>query len=330
MDGRESSGEIARAAAAWVARMDRAPLCAADQARLRHWLAADIRRRGALVRAQALWLKAAAAANALPPARLPDPANATVQAPPRARHGSARRRTLLRWSGAAAASLMLAVLLFVSVPVPTAYATAKGEMRRVPLADGSTLTLNTQSRVRIHQDDGHLRVQVVRGEVFFEAAANATPLRVEVDGRRFDANAAAFAVRRLDGQPAQIVVQNGRLDAVDGNAGGARIGANMRLSIPPGRGKVAPTPLSATDLQQELAWRDGKIAFRGESLAHAARSFSRYSDIRIVIADPELASEPITGLFAASNPVGFARAAAAVFGAHASQGDGVVVVSRQH
>ena len=49
-------------AAAWVARMDRAPLCAADQARLRHWLAADIRRRGALVRAQALWLKAAAAA----------------------------------------------------------------------------------------------------------------------------------------------------------------------------------------------------------------------------------------------------------------------------
>ena len=41
MDGRESSREIERAAAAWVARMDRAPLSAGDQERLRRWLAGD-------------------------------------------------------------------------------------------------------------------------------------------------------------------------------------------------------------------------------------------------------------------------------------------------
>ncbi len=329
MDGPESSAEIARAAAAWVARMDRAPLDAADQQRLRLWLAGDIRRRGALVRAQALWQQAHAAGNTLHRAHLQAAAGATTTAPARHRRGDGRYRALLRWSGAVAASLVLAALLFVSVPVPTAYATAKGEMRRVPLAGGSTLTLNTQSRVSIHDDDGRLRVEVERGEVFFEAAANATPLRVEVDGRRFDAGTAAFAVRRLAGQPAQIVVQTGWLDAVDNGVASAGIGANMRLSLPAGHAAAAPTPLSATDLQQELAWRDGKIAFRGESLADAARSFSRYSDVHIVIADPDLAGEPITGLFAASNPVGFARAAAAVFGAQAHQRDGVVVLSRR-
>ena len=330
MDGRESSREIERAAAAWVARMDRAPLSAGDQERLRRWLAGDARRRGALLRAKALWLQAGALGDTAWPHR-PEagPHDAGVRTL-RPRHAGSRRRTLLHWSGAAAASLLLAVLVFVSIPVPTAYATAKGEMRRVPLSDGSTLTLNTQSLVRIHEDHGRLRVKVVRGEVFFEAAANATPLRVEIDGRRFDANAATFAVRRLGDQPAQLVVQNGRLDAVDADGTIARVGANMRLSMPAGRGAAGSTPLSATDLQQELAWRDGKIAFRGEPLGDAVRSFSRYSDIRLVIADPELAGEPITGLFAANNPVGFARAVAAVFGARVRQHEGVVVVSREH
>ncbi len=330
MDGRESSREIEQAAASWVARMDRSPLSAGDQERLRRWLAGDARRRGALLRAKALWLQAGVLGDT---SRLHGPAagpgNAAPPALTRTRQGGNRRRALLRWSSAAAASLLLAVLVFVSIPVPTAYATAKGEMRRVPLSDGSTLTLNTQSLVRIHEEHGQLRVKVVRGEVFFEAAANAMPMRVEIDGHRFDANAATFAVRRLEGQPAQLVVQNGRLDAVGTDGSFAAVGANMRLSMPAGHGKAGSTPLSATDLQQELAWRDGKIAFRGEPLGDAVRSFSRYSDTRLVIADPELAGEPITGLFAANNPVGFARAVAAVFGARVRQQEGVVIVSRE-
>ena len=55
MDGRETSQAIERKAAQWVARMDRGPLDAQEQGELQHWLSGDARRRGAFIRARALW-----------------------------------------------------------------------------------------------------------------------------------------------------------------------------------------------------------------------------------------------------------------------------------
>ncbi|MEL1263345.1 FecR family protein [Pseudoxanthomonas putridarboris] len=325
MDGRETSRDIERTAAHWVARMDRAPLSAKDEARLQRWLAGDARRRGALLRAKALWLQAESLRgtgqlrelNAAPRA-------ATVASPPQRRWDPHRRR-LLQWSGAMAASLLLAVFLFVSVPVPTAYATTKGEMRRVSLADGSALTLNTDSKVEVYDDAGRLRVKVKRGEVFIEAAHVAPPLVVEVDGRRLNASAAVFVVRMLAGQPAQVTVQDGEVELA---ATSTTVAANTHLSLPDRHGKVQTASLSPDQLQSRLAWREGKISFQGETLAEAVADFARYSDTRIVIADPELARMPITGLFAANNPVGFGRAVAKVFDTDVREERNRVVVGR--
>jgi len=53
-----------------------------------------------------------------------------------------------------------------------------------------------------------------------------------------------------------------------------------------------------------------------------------YSDTRIEIRDPALAREPVTGLFAASDPVGFSRAVAQVFDARLQRDGDTVVLSR--
>jgi transmembrane sensor len=75
---------------------------------------------------------------------------------------------------------------------------------------------------------------------------------------------------------------------------------------------------------RELAWREGKIAFEGERLDQAAAQFARYSRTRIAIPDPALAAEPVSGLFAAADPVGFSRAVAAIFDAKLDQnGDSI-------
>jgi len=47
---------------------------------------------------------------------------------------------------------------------PLSYATAVGEQRTVQLADGSRLTLDTDTRVRIHLDDALRAVTLVKGE----------------------------------------------------------------------------------------------------------------------------------------------------------------------
>ncbi|NYI24258.1 hypothetical protein [Sphingobium indicum] len=74
--------------------------------------------------------------------------------------------------------------------------------------------------------------------------------------------------------------------------------------------------------EQFLAWREGMLSFGGELLADAVRAFDRYGSARIVVADPDLAKQRITGLFKANDPRGFAVAVAASFGGSVtSQGD---------
>ena len=52
---------------------------------------------------------------------------------------------------------------------------------------------------------------------------------------------------------------------------------------------------------------------RDATLAEAARAFSRYSDIRILVS-ADVENQTVTGLFVANDPVGFAKAAALSLG----------------
>ena len=95
-----------------------------------------------------------------------------------------------------------------------------------------------------------------------------------------------------------------------------RLTANMltELSVSPGSALPQPQIVDADELNRDLAWRDGRIAFEAETLAEAAAVFARYSDIRIVIDDPAVSSKKITGLFTANDPISFAKAAAGSLG----------------
>lgn len=127
---RETSQDIERAAAGWVSRMDRAPLTPGEAEALSQWLARDRRRRGAFIRARALWMRSESA-RALGPQYDPEQFQPAVAEPPPA--PVERRRPMMKWSGALAASLVVVVMLVATLQMPAAYATAKGEIRTVPL-----------------------------------------------------------------------------------------------------------------------------------------------------------------------------------------------------
>ncbi len=243
-----------------------------------------------------------------------------------------RARRWMEWGSALAASLVLVVTFAAVLQAPSAYATAKGEMRMVPLGDGATVTLNTDTRIRIYEDHGRKRIRLLRGEVLVEDANAATPTLVEVDGRQLAANRASFVVRKLDGQPARVLVQEGKVQ-VTGTARGERVSliADTGLSLQAhGADAGQPMHLAAGQMGRELAWREGKIALQGETLAEAAAIYARYSDTPIVIADPGLARMQVAGLFATNNPMGFSRAIADVFDAQVSRERDRIVVSRAH
>jgi transmembrane sensor len=236
---------------------------------------------------------------------------------------------------AAAVGLACLVMLPVTMHSPTAYATERGEIRMVPLGDGSTATLNTITRIRVRYDGAQRLVTLHAGEVWFEVVRDpARPFVVEVDGRRLTAHGdASFLVRKLDGLPLHVSVHEGHVDLpAAGDGGGPRstLDTSRRALLPSSGPGLVTGPLPRAELVREIAWREGRIAFHGETLAEAAAAFDRYSDIRIVIDDRALAREPVTGLFAANDPVGFGRAIGGVFNAEARIVDGDVVIARAH
>ena len=331
MAKRDTSRDIDQAASTWAARLDRGPLTPEGEKAFQAWLSGDPRSKGALLRAQALSLMSESA-QALGPGFDP----IAFEEPRPSRPANLSRRRALTWTGGAVAAASL-VALGVSMPAAGAViSTERGEIRLVPLKDGSTVLLNTESSVRVKYDEGERFVTLLKGEAYFSVARDEMrPFIVEVNGRRLRTAQAGFRVRKLDKDPVEVLVNQGQVDVAAPNqtaaANALELKANTRLilSAPANGLFVAEHPQKITPeaVTRELAWRDGKLAFEGETLKQAADTFARYSDTRIQIRDAGLAREPVTGLFAANDPVGFSRAIARVFDAKLERdGDDVVLI----
>jgi transmembrane sensor len=329
MAQRETSRDIDQAASDWTARLDRGPLTPMEDEALQAWLNGDPRSKGALLRARALSMMSESA-QALGAGFDPS----AFEAPRRSPLTGLSRRQALTWTAGAAGVAALAAL---GVGLPAAGAvisTERGEIRLAPLKDGSTVLLNTETRIRVQYSDGERRVTLLKGEAYFSVARDEKrPFVVEVNGRRLSTVQAGFRVRKLDEDPVDVLVNQGQVDLAASNGAGAlALKANTRLVLPDAvHGRSVdqwPQGVGPEVVTRELAWREGKLAFEGETLKQAADTFARYSAVRIRIDDPSLAREPVTGLFAANDPAGFSRAIARVFDARLEQDADSLVLTR--
>jgi transmembrane sensor len=303
MPVRRISAAIDEEAARWAARLDRGPLEPAEETRLSAWLARDARHLGAYARAQAV-LASADRARAL---------GAGLVVPPEARAVS--RRRLFGWAAAAAAATVAAVpaLRFAGQAFGgRRLETRRGEVQLVSLEDGSRITLDTASRVVTRFDADVRRVELVAGEALFDVARDkARPFIVRAADTEVRAIGTSFSVAvRADGA-VRVLVREGLVDVRRlRSAAVVPVGANHVALVSDAAEVPAPTVLPPDEVDRQLAWREGMIAFENERLDVAIAQFARYSDTPIRITDPELAERRISGWFSSSDPRGFARAAA--------------------
>lgn len=316
MHDRETAETIDDAASEWAARIDRG-LSEPEQQALDAWLAVDTRRIGALARARALWVHADQAVAA--PPTLPDPPA-----------GLLGRRRLLAGGATALAATLAGVLVVPRLLGDSGeLASGIGETRRITLEDGSAVTLGPGTRLRRSFDSARRLIELVSGEAFFEVAQDARRPFVVLAGQlTMRALESAFGVRAIEGVPLAVIVSTGKVRV---GAGGVErvLESNMRLDASAPGATARVTRLEPDALQRSLAWREGILAFEGDMLASVAKQFDRYGAARIVIADPVLAREPITGSFAANDPRGFARAIAASLGARVAIEGDTIRLSRQ-
>lgn len=320
---RQTARQIDEAAAQWAARVDAGVWSVEDEAALKAWLAGDVRRLGAFARVRAVALhteRAKALGPQFDPARF-------VETPIMQ---SSRRRFLVGGAIAAGAA-GLGVLGAAWLAQRQVYSTRKGETRVLALKDGSVVTLNTDTKLAVSLTQERRVIRLLHGEGLFEVAKDkARPFIVHAGEAQALAVGTSFTVQHLDDRPMQVLVREGVVEVRGGGDRSlpVRLTANMRALSQRQGGGVSAETIDEPQLNRELAWRDGRISFSGETLERAAGEFARYSDTRIVIDDPALGREEIAGLFQANDPVGFAQAAAVSFNGRVQVGDGVVRISR--
>ena len=182
-------------------------------------------------------------------------------------------------------------------------ATGHGEVREVELPDGSRAALNFDSAARVRYYPRRREVRLERGEAFFEVAGDAgRPFTVDSGTSRLKVLGTAFNVRAA---PHLVVqVREGRVELQpDREATLALVmGPGAGVAIDPATGRQRSVPTTADSVGD---WRSGQIHFRRTPLAEVVQELSRYLGRSVTLADPELASQPISGVAATADPQAF-------------------------
>ena len=324
---------ITQVAADWYAAHRSGPLTETDRAAFLAWLKASPIHIEEYLGVAALERALGAATDdpslsvdALVEMARSDPNGGVVDlAGPQVRYEAARARPAWRyWRGIAAAAsacACVAAILIVwqmrfghRVEDVKAYRTTHGEQRVWPLADGSTLHVNTDTAVTVRFSSTERLVEVDHGQVALAVAHDdSRPFRVHAGTTDAVAVGTEFDVyRRPDATLITVVTGQvavsvdpfaSRRAAAAGMPVGLRVGAGRQVRIVAGKLPLASEP---TDLRETTAWLERKIVFEQRPLGAVADEFNRYNDKPFTIDDPALRRLPISGTFNAADTDSFA------------------------
>lgn len=310
-----TSREVAeQGAARWIAQRETGAWTEADAAAFDEWLNAATSHQVAYYRFHKVW-KETGRLTAL--ARGPLPASPLADAfeDGRSLTRGARAAT---WFGlrARTAGIAASVLLLAGAALFQArdhffhsgsYSTAVGGLAAVPMEDGSRVMLNTDSRMRIDFSDHERRIELDKGEAYFEVAKDpARPFIVVAGSKRIVAVGTQFSVRREEFD-VRVSVTEGLVRVESGSVIGASHGNEAPVLVPAGSIArlegvdvlVHRKPIS--DIEQRLTWRSGRLTFRDTPLADAVAEFNRYNERKILIEDTAIAAIEVGGIFRATN-----------------------------
>jgi transmembrane sensor len=311
-----NSEAIEVAAAQWVIRRSGEAWTEADQEGLDSWLTESTLHRVAYLRLEAVWQQTArlnALGAGMPPGVVPSPgswSSMPVRSPSIEQPRSGPRVSFTKRWIALAASLLLALMagvywIFVHTERPEQFITLVGGLQTVRLADGSVVTLNTNTQLRAYLRGRQRRIELDTGEAHFAVAKDPSrPFVIRVADKMVTAVGTELSVRRTVSD-VQVLVTDGRVELRRAGTSGARTILKAGTLARTVGSEVLVRQVSNADAEQLLSWRSGFLTFRDTSLADAVAEFNRYQPRKLVIEDPSLATIRIGGKFRTSNVQAF-------------------------
>ena len=296
-------------AAIWHARLLDAKsdpaLAAACQTDFERWLAADPRHARAFEETQQLWTKLEEpVAQVLSEMETESKAETAVRG---------RRWTLPRlWSPvfpnaalAACCALFLAIATVVYYDdavdrLRSDHMAAVGERLPVELEDGSRVTLNSDSAITFDVDGDSRRVRLLRGEAWFEVAAEPDrPFVVETPLGSVRVTGTSFNLRLQEDRATVSLVEGSlMLHPSDAESTELEILPSQQASLLP-TGVSEATPFDETAL---MAWLRGQLVFYDTPLGDVVAELNRYRDGYILVVNSDLERLRVSGVFRTDDP----------------------------
>jgi transmembrane sensor len=333
----ESSDVVEATAAEWLARQDSGEWTSADQSALDSWLEASTAHAVAYIRLEAAWARAdryRVLGAGVPAGQVPLPEEFELSSFFSGRKLRQARRGLSRFRALAASVVIVlgaAVAVYLASSSGPDYKTPVGGIASVPVADGSHVTLNTNSAIRVALSNTERHVQLDQGEAYFEVARDpARPFVVSAGNKRVVAVGTAFSVRRL-GNDVRVSVTEGKVRIEEQPL---LTGTPQSMSLL-AAGNVANTEHgsilvqreSPAEVEESLSWRSGYLTFREITLSDAVAEFNRYNSRRIVIEDSAVGDIRLSGRFRTTENDAFVRLLEGGFPIHAERRDHEIILT---
>lgn len=216
-------------------------------------------------------------------------------------------------------------------PGEQAYETGVGEQRVVMLADGTRMTLNTSTDVRVELTNVQRTMSVLRGEALFEVAkepgrpfvVHVADAQVIATGTAFLVQSAphdggsddAFGVTLIEGQV--IVQRSSRAEGTPATPIVMAPGERLRVARRDDgstRHDSSRTRLDRPHIDQLVAWQRGEAVYDDTPLSDAVAEMNRYSKVPIALVGDGVGALRISGVFRTGDNESFARAVARLHG----------------
>lgn len=201
--------------------------------------------------------------------------------------------------------------------------TAIGEREQIVLADGTTIDINTDTKLRLALYGFTRKAVLEHGEALFKIGNERF--------RAFEVHAGNGVIRHI-GTEFNVVRENGKTTvAVLEGAVEIRLENQYQTTIVRGEQQISYTEqglsnIVQTDTETVAAWRKNRLIFRDTPLNEAVRQINRYHIRPIRLGEPQLSTLKVSGEFNATDRDGLIRALKTLFPLRSSELDDMTVL----
>ncbi len=304
-------------AAAWFSRLNQRRVSTDDIHAFAAWRR-NPENAQAYAKAERLWESAGALASDPDIHRMVEDAARSKSA--RRRHAPLRQ---LAVAGVGAAFVVCGMIGWNMLKTPT-YGTGVGEQRTITLSDGSSITLDTASRIAVRISKERRSISLIEGQAMFDVVSDPSrPFVVSAGEVEVRALGTRFDVRRIN-DGAKVILAEGRVAVSDAGSSGEG------WTLSPGQQLVTTRPapkVEPVDVATATSWTTGRLIFDRIPLGDAVAEMNRYSRVKVELSSSRFAQEPVSGAFNAGDIDGFAAALADLYPVTVTRGSDRLIIS---